>query len=348
MVSQRRAPVYVEIAAEIQGKAAAGFYGADNKLPSRKEICEKYNVSDMTAWKVHGELERTGVAYRVKGRGVFAVNAAQQEVAGEHVQLNPLGKLAFFAYAKLINSPGDVSARILRGAQSRAFELGLNIRTELFSSGAKGSCRIMEDEGLIVPYNSGCEWLLPLMEHRRIRCVLVNNYFSEAHCVVNDNYSGISQLLDHLEAKGCRRLLLATRHFNALGIANLSDRTYAFERECQRRGLGHELLTSGNFSELLGRVKGRDCPDAVMFTSDSPALKFKDMMAEAKLRRRPMVTGFDGWRPEASEHAENLTTVRVDYEGMGAAAVDLMCRNTLEDWHMPDVLRVPCELLVGK
>ncbi len=340
----RKTPVYVEIASEIQDKIEKSFYKGDNKLPSRKELCEIYKVSDMTAWKVHNELEKTGAAYRVKGSGVYAVQKTEKEPSKRRIQLNSVKKIAFFSYAKQFDNSKDIAVQIFNGAQKRAFGLGLNIRSELFSPQVRGSYHIMDDEGLIVPYNSGCDWLFPMMDRKRVRSVLVNNYFSEAHCILNDNYSGMCQLIDYLESKGCRKLILATRHFNALGIANLSDRTYAFGNECHRRGLTHEVITNGNFSDLLGIVNSSRPPEAVMFTSDTPALKFKDILEKAKIKKQPFVTGYDGWCPERSADIGKLTTIKVDYEGMGAAAVDLMLKNTLEDWNLPDVIRVPCKL----
>jgi len=200
----------------------------------------------------------------------------------------------------------------------------------------------MEDEGLIVPYHSECEWMLPLMNHKRIRCVLINNYFSEAYCVVNDNYSGIVQLLDYLESKGCRNFVLGTKHFNSLGIANLGDRTHAFEQECSRRGIEHRVIVSGDYNELVELLKSANAPDAVMFTSDNPALKFKDILKKVKIRKQPFVTGFDG----LCDNEKELTTIKVDYGRMGEEAVVLMLKNTLEDWNMPDIVRVPCKLSV--
>jgi len=94
-------------------------------------------------------------------------------------------------------------------------------------------------------------------------------------------------------------------------------------------------------------VKNANCPDAVMFTSDDPAIGFKKMLKLEKITKQPLVTGFDGWSLETGKDIGDLTTVKVDYEGMGGASVDLMLRNSLEDWHLPDIVRVPCKLIIN-
>jgi DNA-binding LacI/PurR family transcriptional regulator len=183
-----------------------------------------------------------------------------------------------------------------------------------------------------------------MMERKRVRRILVNNYFSEAYCVLNDNYSGMSKLIDHLESRGCRKIFLATRHFNSLGIANLSERNYAFENECNRRGIEYRTLGSGSFNELLKLIKGSSAPDALIFSSDGPALKLRDILAKSKSKKIPIIAGFDGWNE--GEPVNDIITVKVNYEGLGAAAVDLMLNNTLEDWGLPDIKRVPCSIFV--
>lgn len=343
----RKISVYAQIASEIIDKINKGFFANDNKLPSRNDICIKYNVSDMTAWKVHNELERLGAAYKVRGEGIYACHKPAATDKPELSFLCPVKKVVFFSYKQFVSNSGHCENKIHQGVQTRAFELGLSIRTEFFSSETKGSFQISEDEGLIIPYNSGCEWLLPMMERKRIRSVIINNYFSEAYSILNDNYSGISQLLDYLESQKCRNIILATKHFNSLGMANLSERTYAFENECKRRRLKHKVLTNGNFNELIEIVKCANKPDAVMFTSDDPAMKFREMLLKEKTEKLPIITGFDNLSPETGTDNVDVTTIKVDYEGMGAAAVDLMLNNTLEDWHLPDVVRVPCNLAIN-
>ena len=92
-------------------------------------------------------------------------------------------------------------------------------------------------------------------------------------------------------------------------------------------------------------IAKQKCLDAVLFTSDQPALKFKKILKESKLKTLPLVTGFDDWIDRKGADTEHLTTVRVDFEGLGVAAVNVMLENKLEDWGWPEIVRVPCKLI---
>ena len=69
-------PLYKEILLDLQRRIRHGFYGVSGRLPSRRELCGIYGISEMTAYRVQTQLEREGFARREKGRGVFAVQRA--------------------------------------------------------------------------------------------------------------------------------------------------------------------------------------------------------------------------------------------------------------------------------
>jgi GntR family transcriptional regulator len=56
------------LAAEIKD----GKYGVDQRLPSERELCERFGVSRMTVRQALGELERDGLVYARVGKGTFA------------------------------------------------------------------------------------------------------------------------------------------------------------------------------------------------------------------------------------------------------------------------------------
>lgn len=346
MMRKRSTPIYSKIILDLQEKIADGYFPENGRLPSRNELCRKYNISDMTAVKVHNELEKAGIAYKIKGRGVFA--NSPQSFSKSYISSSTktaVQNIVVYNWAGKKSGTYPSVNSIMAGIQQQAIEYGMNLRYETFTPDTQGSYTINEEDALIVPYESGCEWMLPMLKHKRIRCVLINNYFSEAHCVVFDNYHGITLLLDHLENCGCRRIFMCTRHFVDLGIANLSERSYAFENECHRRKLKHRLLTDGNYTKLIDLIK-TEKPDAVMFANDNSALKFQQMLKSLNLTKEPVISGFDGFYTGNNQKTKKLLTVKVDYAGMGKQAVELIKNNSLEDWGLPDITRVRGKLIV--
>ena len=64
-------PAYIEIGEQIERDISAGIYKSDTKLPTERELMEKYNVSRMTIRQVISNLAGRGLVYRVKGKGAF-------------------------------------------------------------------------------------------------------------------------------------------------------------------------------------------------------------------------------------------------------------------------------------
>ena len=345
MIQQRKIPIYLKIAFELHEKIRDGFFQGNGCLPSRAELCRKYNISDMTAVKVHNELEKNGIAYKIKGKGVFAVSPQHFPEKIIKPVKSAAQNIIVYNWATKLNRSYPYVIKIMNGIQQKVIEYGMNLRNEMFTPESQGSYDIHEQDALIVPYESGCEWMLPMLKHKRMRCVLINNYFSEAHCVIFDNYHGIMLLLDYLESKGCRKIFMCTRHFVDLGMANLSERSYAFENECFRRGLEYRLLTDGNYTKLIKLLKSEQ-PDAVMFTNDEVALKFQFMLKNMELSKKPLITGFDGMNMKNGRETKGLVTVKVDYVEMGKKAVGIIKDNSLEDWGLPDVIRVRGKLII--
>ena len=62
---------YYTISQEIISSINSGFLKPGMKIPSENNIIKKYRVSNTTARKVLSELENSGYATRIKGRGTF-------------------------------------------------------------------------------------------------------------------------------------------------------------------------------------------------------------------------------------------------------------------------------------
>lgn len=66
-------PLYIQIKNFLIGKIESGEYEENGKLPSERELSEKFNVSRMTARNALNEVVNEGYAMRDGVRGTFAV-----------------------------------------------------------------------------------------------------------------------------------------------------------------------------------------------------------------------------------------------------------------------------------
>ena len=67
-------PLYTQIKERLKELIQSGAYPEGSKLPSEKELCEKYNVSRITVRKAIEQLETSGMIYSVHGKGTFVKN----------------------------------------------------------------------------------------------------------------------------------------------------------------------------------------------------------------------------------------------------------------------------------
>ncbi len=294
---------------------------------SRKTICDEFGISAMTAAKVQSELQERGLLTRVPGRGLY-VNSIKKIDEIWHERL-PLNKVRIIGAQNAIG-PGTIfGSRLVDGIRQRCHEKKLEFNVEYINNSMidteilNNSHNIAADEGLVLFLHSGLlhEVMIPLLSYK-IRSVIANMPFPWRPSVLSDNHDGIYQLLKYLHERGLRRVIYAACFSNSPVGLNENERMEAFLQEAPRFGMEYRTILSGNYYDLLHEVS-EFRPDAVMFSADDPALKFKNMLA-SKPGKMPLITGFDDIAAE-EPGLENLTTYRVDCEALGAASVDTLC-----------------------
>jgi GntR family transcriptional regulator len=76
-------PLYYQIKTRLQEVIESGQLQPGDRVPSERELTERYSVSRMTARQALAELESLGFIYRVQGKGTFvAVPKLEQPLAG--------------------------------------------------------------------------------------------------------------------------------------------------------------------------------------------------------------------------------------------------------------------------
>lgn len=69
-------PLYLQIVDEIRRAIVTGTLGAEDPLPSVRELAAELIVNPRTVLQAYGELEREGVVYVRRGQGTFVAAAA--------------------------------------------------------------------------------------------------------------------------------------------------------------------------------------------------------------------------------------------------------------------------------
>ncbi len=67
-------PIYLQIAKEIRAAVAAGVYRAGEILPSLRNMALQLQVNPNTVQRAYDELEREGLIYAQRGRGLFVAD----------------------------------------------------------------------------------------------------------------------------------------------------------------------------------------------------------------------------------------------------------------------------------
>ncbi len=64
-------PLYLQVKSVLESEIRGGGYGPAARLPSERELCERFGVSRMTARQAIKELERDGLVFSRVGKGTF-------------------------------------------------------------------------------------------------------------------------------------------------------------------------------------------------------------------------------------------------------------------------------------
>jgi len=85
-------PIYLQIVDALRSAIAAGVFRAREALPSLRALALQTQVNPNTVQRAYDELEREGLVYSQRGKGLF-VTEEGQAAAGAHARRIVRGKL---------------------------------------------------------------------------------------------------------------------------------------------------------------------------------------------------------------------------------------------------------------
>jgi GntR family transcriptional regulator len=104
-------PIYLQIAEEIRAAVAAGLYRPGEALPSLRAMAVEVQVNPNTVQRAYDELERDGLIYSQRGKGLFvAQQGTQSAQSGAEEGVRRAMERAIRAAAAAGMSPKQVRA----------------------------------------------------------------------------------------------------------------------------------------------------------------------------------------------------------------------------------------------
>ena len=93
MEFNEKAPIYVQIMDSIQRDIVRGVIKGGDKLPSVRELSERFRVNPNTVQRAYQELERQGITFTQRGMGTFVtedenkIKLIKREMSKEVIEL---------------------------------------------------------------------------------------------------------------------------------------------------------------------------------------------------------------------------------------------------------------------
>ncbi len=334
---------YKEIADELELEIASGKLPLGSTVPSKRELCEQFGVSNVTAGRVHNELWARNLVLKIRGSGV--------EVLGPFIpprqkMIYPkIRKLTFLHNVKsgpLRGSQVLISDSLRRHAEERKVEYNEEYGEQVPFSGVRTALKTLDpSHAYVISVQNPQPNKLPVsylcLMHPDIHSVLVDGIFPQSYCVVCDHFDGMEKLVDYVYSRGARKVLYLDR-FYLLGNSNVSERFYGCRMACERRGMGFRVIDTACYEDVLEILRSKDVPDAVICPQDSVAVRLLRMLDSAGMKKRPLITGFDGFSVIGDD--PRIATIRLDRKTMARIMAEIIFTKPLNPV-IYDVVRVP-------
>ncbi len=317
----------------LRDRIRTGEWKSGSLFPSRREICESYKVSSITATRVLSTLEKEGVIERVQGRGNFFNGAdAPSEVS------KMSRDIAIIAPRRGTNLFFDgFYSKIADCIVKQAHEKGREVRMAFLpEEGAPDSLQrwLGEDiRGIIFFSVSGyCNQCADLAERFSLPAVFVDSYLEGWSSIVSDHARSALQISDKLVEVGHRKIGYVGSLIEGNNVNNESERLSIFPSLAQARGLdigsriisdlsplGHEYP---NLNQMVDWVK-KDHVTAIVCSTFGHYAGLRSLLEKALDGRHPKYYCIDATSRVTQElgRIPQPTGTIPDLEAMGTAAI---------------------------
>lgn len=326
-------------------------HATERKLLSTGELAELFGVSEMTVRRDLQELAASGKLRRQHG------GAAPLRQQREHFRK----EIGILLESKTAKYSDPFFNAVLEGTDRRLQQLGYRIAyintgaTVITPAQAADLLRSVSVSGMIVIGRAlGRDNVEYLKANVRVIVGILESLGDSFDTVTCDHYGGIRQIVDHLAARGYRRLGYITGHYD--------DREQAYQDGIVANRLvsDPELcvhVTAGidGWTPRLGHAGAqqlmqlRNPPDAIVCASDWIAVGVIQWLHQHRFRVPDdiAVTGFDDIN-ESAFTVPSLTTVHVHKELMGELAAERVVKRIENEFEIPLFIQTPTSLVIRR
>lgn len=335
-----------------------------DRLPSEKEICERFGVSRITAQKAYSDLQKSKIVYRVQGGGTYV---------GTMSDTPSLPSSRYFSLIMGTMNPASRSMEIIRGVENFIQSQNLYITLHSPSSSEDGLQKTVDKllaDGvrsmIFMPYYSYSDeniYFQLINSGIHVVFIDIHSYNFNANLVSSDNLSGGYLAVKHLIEKGYRRIAtVSTEREDAL---SLSERFRGYQYALKQNGLPfrpeyqcvitnqHKTSRETVLNELHDRLAAMfsltEPPDAIFGMNDPLALDAMGIV-QGLGRRVPEdvgIIGFDNMERSA-DAATPMSSIRQPYHDIGYAAAKLCYEITRNPTDMFTHISLPVTVIERK
>ena len=345
MKQHDRPTKYMAVANEIIAEIVAGKYKAGDKLYSRSEIMKKFGVGEVTAVRVQNYLEAGGLVRKAPRSGMYlCYDSDSFSVKLERASFEPPKRIIEFR--KKFSGVDHFNIPLYQAIDSCMEAHGMEHEVISFfehdiSESAVNYLPQDASTGYIC-FSTGSASLLHscmVLLNGNVKSVLVDGIIPQSDCVLVDSFSGMKQIIDYAYSQGCRNFIYAKNFCRALSGIHNEDREMASRLHCQYRNVPFTVDDTGNYDELLERVRNVREKTAVLFPQDDAAYTLKRLLGNTKADI--LITGFDDYcSTDKNDHT--IPSIRWNYQEMAECIYELLMS---ESPRTSRIRRIPGELV---
>jgi len=336
-------PLYRQMCEVLRKEIESQGLAPGTRLPTEKELAERFGVSLITVRGCVGELVREGILIRRQGRGTFVASRKP--------------KVTQLIMVIVPDVTDYYCARLITGIQAACAQYGYELVTGSSHDQAQAERNLLDRalarsvEGLVIVTGRGSFANGYLVGNRLyVPLVVIDSYHPnvEADFYYTNDVVGSYEATRHLIKAGYRRIghLMGPKgHF----LAEL--RLHGYRRAMREAGITVEnnwiaeagTTTEAGYKALSTLLRQDLTIDAVFAYNDMVALGAMRALAEIG-RRVPQDFGLAGYgnHPVAAYLQPPLTTIDPDLEGVGRRAGQRLLARIRDEVRGPELIKEIC------
>ncbi|MFH2068461.1 MAG: GntR family transcriptional regulator [Candidatus Omnitrophota bacterium] len=360
-------PLYIQVRENLRSQIESGEIKPLESLPNEADLCNQYQVSQITIKKSLSDLQNEGYITRIKRKGTFVTFNKSQGRRKEDLRVGTKS-LAF-----IVPDVEDIFiSEICRGIEKAATGFGyrvliLNSDRNIEKEAANiGLLEKSDIEGAVIfPFWGRFNALQIFnLKKRKFPFVLIDRYFRDIQTdlVVVDNFNGALQAVGHLSSQGHKKIA----HIMGVECTANEDRFEGYRAALQKADIPFNLSLvrkiqpfeiegslrfepddTGGYREMKALLSRKERLTAVFAGNDYIALGCYKAIKEAGLRVPDDIAlvGFDDLK--FSAHLEvPLTTVHQPKDEIGTKACETLIGKIRRGTKKMKHIVLPAELVV--